>query len=90
MKARSLGPVLAIPKGDPVVRLGDGDIEVFSGWLGRDLDAIIDGAAIMESLPFAQLEDVRIFKHALGRPKDLRHVLLIEEHLCGRASEQRF
>ena len=71
MKARSLGPVLVAPKGDPVVRLGDGDIEVFSGWLGMDLDASIDDAAIMESLPCAQLEDVRTVKHALRRPKDL-------------------
>ncbi len=88
-RARSLGPVLMAPKGDPVVRLGDGDIEVFAGWLGMDLEAIIDGAAIMGGLPFAQLEDVRAFKRVLGRPNDLGHILLIEEHLRGRASEQR-
>lgn len=88
-RARSLGSVLVAPKGDPVVRLGDGDIEVFAGWLGMDLEAIIDGAAIMGGLPFAQLEDIRAFKRALGRQKNLGHVLLIEEHLRGRASEQR-
>ena len=88
-RAKSLGPVLLAPKGDPVVRLGDGDIEVFAGWLGMDLDAIIDGVAIMGGLPFAQLEDVWAFKRALGRPKDLGHVLLIEADLRGRASEQR-
>ena len=87
-RARSLGPVLMAPKGDPVVRLGDGDIEVFAGWLGMDLDAIIDGAAIMGGLPFAHLEDVWEFKRALGRPNDLGHVLLIEEHLRGRVSKQ--
>ncbi len=85
MRARSLGPVLVAPKGDPVVRLGDGEIEVFARWLGMDLDAIIDGATIMGGLPFARLEDVRAFKRALGRPNDLGHVLLIEEHLRGRA-----
>ncbi len=88
-RARSLGPVLVAQKEDPVVRLGDGEIEVFAGWLGMDLDTVIDGAAIIGGLPFAQLKDVLAFKRALGRPNDLRHVLLIEEHMRGRASEQR-
>ena len=88
-RARTLDPVLVTPKGDPILRLGDGEIEDFAGWLGMEVGAIIDGVAIVGDLPFAQLEDVRAFNRALGRPNDLGHVLLFEEHLRGRTSGQR-
>ncbi len=76
-KAQDLGPVHPAPGGDPVVRLEGGALEIFGGWLGWDIDAIIDG------LPFARLEDMLAFKLHYGRPKDLEHARLIAEHLRG-------
>ncbi len=80
-RARALGLSDLAPGGDPVVRLGGGDIEVFGGWLGWDVDALVDRAEVVGGLPFARLEDVLAFKLSHGRPKDLAHARLIEEHL---------
>ena len=85
-KARGLGPVQPAPGGDPVVMLEGRAIEIFGGWLGWDIDAIIDGAQIIDGVPFARLEDVLAFKLHFGRPKDLVHARLISEHLRGDAS----
>ena len=82
-RAKELGPVRTAPKGDPVVWLEGGAIEVFGGWLGWDIDALIDNAEIIDGLPFARLEDVLAFKLSHGRPKDVAHARLIEEHLRG-------
>ncbi len=76
-RARKLAPVCTAPEGDPVVWLEGGAIEVFGGWLGWDIDALIDDAEIIDGLPFASLEDVLAFKHSCGRPKDLIHARLI-------------
>lgn len=46
-----------------------------------DADGIIDGAAFIEGVPFARLEDVLAFKRSLGRAKDLEHIL-IEKYLA--------
>jgi hypothetical protein len=80
-RAKELGPVRSAPEGDPVVRLEGGAVEIFGGWLGWDIDALIDGAEMIDGLPFARLEDVLAFKRSLGRPKDIAHVRLIEDHL---------
>jgi|SRR3712207_5186704 len=80
-RAKGLGLVRTAPEGDPVVRLEGGAFEIYGGWRGWDLDALIDNAEIVDGLPFARLEDVLAFKHSLGRPKDIAHVRLMEEHL---------
>jgi hypothetical protein len=80
-RATRLGTVHEAPGGDQVVRLEGGAVEVFGGWLGWDIDAIIDGAEVIDGLPFARLEDVLAFKRSYGRPKDLEHARLIEKHL---------
>ena len=85
-KAKGLGPVRSAPGGDPVVWLEGGAIEVFGGWMGWDIDALIDHAESVEGLPFARLEDVLAFKRSYGRPKDVAHVRLIEEHQRGGPS----
>ena len=87
-KVEVLAPVRVAPEGDPVVRLESGAIEVFGGWLGWDVDAIIDGAETIDGLPFARLEDVLAFKRSYGRPKDLERMRLIERHL-GNVSAPR-
>jgi hypothetical protein len=66
-----------------VVWLEGGKIEVFGAWLGWDPDSLIDRAELIDGLPFARLEDVLAFKLSYGRPKDLEHARLIEEHLRG-------
>ena len=65
------------------MRLEDGKIEVFGGWMGWDIDALIDDAERIDGLPFARLEDVLAWKRAYARPKDLDHVRLIERYLRG-------
>ena len=75
-----LGAVRTAPQGDPVVWLEGGAIEIFGGWLGWDIDALIDDAKIIDGLPFARLEDVLAFKRSYGRPKDIAHVRLIEDY----------
>lgn len=66
-----------------MVRLEGGTSEIFGGWMGWDIDALIDGAESMDGPPFARLEDVLAFKRAYGRPKDLEHVRLLEGYLRG-------
>ena len=83
--ATELGPTLLGAEGDPMVRLEGGEIEVFGGWMGWDVDALIDNAESIDGLPFACLQDVLAFKRAYGRPKDLEHVRLLERHLRGGA-----
>lgn len=85
-KAEALGPVAVGHHGDAVVRLHDGKVEIFAGWMGTDIDGIIDRAELIEGLPFASLGDVLAFKRALGRPKDLEHIRLIEEYLRHESS----
>ena len=85
-QAKGLGEVRIAPEGDPVVWLEGGAIEVFCGWLGWDIDMLIDNAEIIDGLPFARLEDVLAFKLSLGRPKDVAHTRLIEVHLRGGSS----
>lgn len=82
-QAKWLGGARTAPEGDPVVWLEGGAIEIFGGWLGWDIDALIDNAEILDGLPFARLEDVLAFKLSHGRPKDVAHARLIEEHLRG-------
>ena len=82
-QAKGLGGARTAPEGDPVVWLEGGAIEIFGGWLGWDIDALIDNAEIIDGLPFARLEDVLAFKLSHGRPQDVAHARLIEEHLRG-------
>jgi hypothetical protein len=81
-----LGAVRTAPEGDPVVWLEGGAIEIFGGWLGWDIDALIDNSEIIDGLPFVRLEDVLAFKLSLGRPKDVAHARLIEGYLRGDSS----
>ena len=81
--AKGLGDRVTGEMGDPVVRLGDGEVEIFGGWLGMDADGIIDSARPVRGLPFARLEDVLAFKRLLGRPKDREHIRLIQRYLGG-------
>lgn len=82
-RACRLGRVERAARGDQVVRLADGLVEVFDGWAPMTwaVDDVIDRAEWLHGLPWARLEYVLEFKRALGRPKDLEHVLLLEAWL---------
>jgi hypothetical protein len=71
-------------RGDLVVRLGA--LELFDGFAPFDAAAMIDRAETIDGLPFVTLADTVAWKRALGRPKDLEHVRLIEVALRGTAS----
>ena len=86
-RAAELGLTQLGTEGDPVVRLEDGRIEVFGGWMGWDIGALIDGAQRIDGLPFARLEDVLAWKRAYARPSDLEHARLIGRHLRGDSTQ---
>ncbi len=79
-KAKGLGKV-EMGRHDPFVRLG-GNVEIFGGWVGMDVDVIIGRAVLVEGVQFARLEDVLAFKRLLRRTKDIEHIRLIEKHLA--------
>ncbi len=80
-RAKTLGAPQRAPGGDERVRLRGA--EIFNGWLGLDVDAVVDGAELTHGLPFARLTDVVAFKKRLNRPKDEAHLRLLEGFLRG-------
>lgn len=64
---------------DPVVDLGNG-LTFGRSWAYGDLDIedLIDDAEVIDGLPFVRLEAVLAFKRTASRPKDLRHIELLE------------
>jgi hypothetical protein len=77
--ATSLAPTQRGEK-DDVVRPQAG-VEIFNGWLGDDSNELIAGATVIEGVPFVSLEAVLRFKRRLNRPKDEKHIRLIEHYL---------
>ena len=79
--ARALGPTVRLPHyGVDVVRLLDGRIEIGTVWgIGNvDVDDLIDSAEDIDGLPFAGLAHVRAYKELAGRPKDRKHLRLLD------------
>ncbi len=71
-------------KEDLCVSLPDAGVEVWSGWLGEDVDALIDRAEPVRGVPCVTLEDVLRFKERAGRPKDAPHAELLRRVLARR------
>ena len=64
---------------DAVVDLGDGLTFGRSWAYGNvDIERLIDDAELIDGLPFVQLAAVVAYKRIAGRPKDLRHIELME------------
>ena len=79
-RARELGtPVEG--RTDLCVAIDSHGVEVWSGWLGDDVDALIDGAHSVAGLPCVSLAEVLRFKLASNRPKDQPHIALLRAHL---------
>jgi hypothetical protein len=79
--ARALGPTVRLPHyGVDVVRLLDGRIEIGTVWgIGNvDVDDLIDSAEDIDGLPFAGLAHVRAYKELAGRPKNRKHLRLLD------------
>lgn len=76
--ARSISTLERIEEG--VVVVAAGPISFGTTWgLGEfDVGLLIDEAETIDDLPFVQLEHVISYKRAAGRPKDLRHLELID------------
>lgn len=56
-------------------------IEVFSGWLGADMEVLLRDAELIDGVPFASLQAVLDFKLQLRRPKDEVHIALLRREL---------
>jgi hypothetical protein len=72
--AQQLAGAAVMEHGVPVVSIGA--ISFGTTWgLGEfDADSLIDGAEIIDGLPFVGLEHVVAYKQAAGRAKDLEHL----------------
>ena len=79
-KAVQLGEVEEAPGKDSVVRL-DG-VDIFNGWMGWDVDALLGRAVSVDGFPYASLTDVLAFKRELNRPKDEAHIKLLEDFVA--------
>lgn len=68
--------------GDNEVSVYLGDIEIFDRWEPGDWDTdkIIDGADIIEGLPFAKLIYVAQYKKMMSRDKDKRDLKALEDY----------
>lgn len=65
--------------------LAKGDFEVHQSWsfssYNPTLEELLSRADYFDGIPFASLEDVRKWKAASGRPKDLADIQLIDDYL---------
>ena len=75
--------------GDHMVEMqvGDAVVEIFDGWLGTEARGRIAEAVEIEGQRFSPLERVLDSKRRLIRPKDRRHIAILEAHL-GRIDRQ--
>ncbi len=67
--------------------------EVHDNWnfssYNPTLEQLLASATAVDDIPFASIEEVRKWKVASGRPKDLVDVGLIDEYLQNGTSEER-
>ncbi len=82
-KALKLGKPQKLPLGNKAIRLFNGKIEIINAWApGKwDIDELIDTAEIIEGIRFVNLKAVLKWKKRMARPKDLKHIKMIEEYL---------
>lgn len=82
-RAAQLAPPSEGLHGDLVVRVGE--VEVFSGWHGTPVEALLETASLIDGVLVGTLADVLAFKRALARPKDAAHIALLRAALEGDA-----
>ncbi len=81
-KSLTLGQLDHTASGDPVIHIGD-DIEIFNTWAPGTWHPqdLIDEAENIDGLPFVKLETVLAWKKLRNKPKDQKHIELIEAYL---------
>jgi len=81
-KSLTLGQLDHTTSGDPVIHIGDG-IEICNTWAPGTWSPqdLIDEAEVINGLPFVRLESVLAWKKLRNKPKDQKHVELIEAYL---------
>ena len=82
-KVLKLGKPQKLPFGNKAISLFDGKIEIMNAWApGKwDIDELIDTAEIIEGIRFVNLKTVLKWKKRMARPKDLKHIKMIEEYV---------
>ncbi len=82
-KALKLGKPQKLPFGNKAINFFDGKIEIINAWApGKwDIDELIDTAKIIEGIKFVNLKTVLKWKKRMARPKDLKHIKMIEKYL---------
>lgn len=70
-------------KTSPFAFIQIGNIEIGNQWLNSSehINEMIDTAEIIDGFPFVQLHYVLAWKKQMGREKDLKDVVLIEEYI---------
>src|SRR5436305_11362152 len=65
-----------------VVRIGDGEIEIFDRWLAPEwpIDSLIDEAEVIDGIRFVSLRDSLAWKRYLNRAKDVADIRLLEAY----------
>lgn len=81
-KAKDVGTITFLPEdGNEIVEIGN-RITVGHNWpygLFR-IDELIDTAEILDGIPCVRLEHIVAYKELFGRPKDRKHLSIIEAH----------
>lgn len=83
---RKLGNPIKSPLGNTIIQIFDGKVEAGITWLPGecDIDELIDTADVIEGIRFVSLENVLKWKKKMARPKDLKHIKMIEEYLSNK------
>ena len=81
--AQTFGKPVRAPSGiGRVVRIGEGRIEIFDRWVAPEwpIDALIDGAEVIDGIRFVSLLDSLAWKRYLNRAKDAADIRLLEQY----------
>jgi hypothetical protein len=62
-----------------------GNVEIFASWYPDvgDIHELIQGADLVDGIPFVKLQKVLEWKERYGRPKDWDDVALIKKYMEG-------
>lgn len=83
LQAAGWKQITKAPDDMPLVR---GKVEAHNNWnfsaYSPTLDELLGRAFFVDDIPFASIEDVRLWKDASRRPKDLADIALIDTYLA--------
>ncbi len=88
--AQKFEKAVAAPSGiGQVVRIADGEIEIFNRWVAPEwpIDALIDGAEVIDGIRVVSLRESLAWKRYLNRPKDAADIRMLERYLSEREEQ---